>query len=134
VIPNASFGAGLAWEADLLFCSPRGVVTEIEVKVTRSDFIADRRKRKHETQLRGAGMIAQFYYALPTWLWQRCQDVWRPEGAGVITVGDRGPRDAYRPVEVVVPAVKRGDARRLDSAAVVKMQRLVMLRYWSRGL
>lgn len=49
-------------ECDVLVCSKSGYLTEIEIKRTWSDFLADFKKRhKHENM----GLIKYFYYCLP---------------------------------------------------------------------
>ena len=39
------------WESDLLFLSKSGVWTEIEIKVSRSDFLADLKKSRSAGQI-----------------------------------------------------------------------------------
>ena len=46
LLPNASFGIGLNYEADLMVITNRGYSTEIEVKVTESDLLNDFKKKK----------------------------------------------------------------------------------------
>lgn len=49
-------------ECDMLLCTKSGYLTEIEIKRTWSDFLADfKKKHKHENM----GLIKYFYYCLP---------------------------------------------------------------------
>lgn len=49
-------------ECDMLVCSKAGYLTEIEIKRSWSDFLADfKKKHKHES----GGIIKYFYYCLP---------------------------------------------------------------------
>lgn len=49
-------------ECDMLVCSKSGYLTEIEIKRSWTDFVADfNKKHKHESE----GMIKYFYYCLP---------------------------------------------------------------------
>lgn len=50
-------------ECDMLVCSKSGYLTEIEIKRSWNDFVADFEKRhKHESE----GLIKYFYYCLPS--------------------------------------------------------------------
>ena len=49
-------------ECDVLICSKSGYLTEVEIKRTWSDFLADfKKKHKHENKK----LIKYFYYCLP---------------------------------------------------------------------
>lgn len=49
-------------ECDMLVCTKSGYLTEIEIKRTWSDFVADfKKKHKHENN----GLMKYFYYCLP---------------------------------------------------------------------
>ena len=51
-------------ECDMLVCSKSGYLTEIEIKRSWSDFLADfKKKHKHESE----GLIKYFYYCLPSY-------------------------------------------------------------------
>lgn len=39
VVPNAYWGLGLTWEADLLVISKAGYLTEVEIKVSKADLL-----------------------------------------------------------------------------------------------
>lgn len=51
-------------ECDMLVCSKAGYLTEIEIKRSKKDFVADMAKKKHSKDSHG-GIISKFYYCLP---------------------------------------------------------------------
>lgn len=57
------------WESDVFALSKSGIATEIEVKVSRSDYLADFKKQKHEFMKRPEEatirMPNRFYFACP---------------------------------------------------------------------
>ena len=75
------------WESDLLFLSSSGIWTEIEIKVSRADFLADLRNKteKHEILKDTQNRMKpnRFFYAVPEGLVQP-EEV--PEYAGLIWV------------------------------------------------
>ena len=83
VIPNVAWGLGLDFgfhECDLLILSKAGYATEVEIKVSLSDLIADKKKvHKHESD-----KIKYLYFALPDYLLKHSKHV--PERAGIVSV------------------------------------------------
>lgn len=80
IVPNVSWGLGLRCECDLLIVSQRRYATEIEIKVSKSDIKAD--KKKHPAAHK-SGLIRRFYYAVPDYL-QDCEAL--PADCGLIVV------------------------------------------------
>lgn len=69
VVPNVSWGL-LNHEADLLIMSKSGYLTEIEIKRSWADFLADFKKNhKHDSEL-----IKYFYYCVPECLREKVYD------------------------------------------------------------
>lgn len=134
VIPNASHGFGLGHEADLILISKRGVVSEIEIKISRSDFRADAAKAKHDARRNAPErVVSRFWYAMPAEVWARCADVWRPDGAGVIAVQRPDPNDRHLRhgrVSVAVEAKPIAGAGRCEPWRWEKAAHLMSLRYW----
>ncbi|MBR8766023.1 hypothetical protein [Porphyromonas levii] len=62
---GASANLRLNHECDMLILSKSGYLTEIEIKRSWSDFIADF-KKKHNHKDEGGGMVKYFYYCVPT--------------------------------------------------------------------
>lgn len=77
------------WENDVLTLNRGGMVTEFEVKVSRSDFLADRKKRKFQLldkkQAMEWSMPNRFYYACPPNLIKESELPWF---AGLVYVSD----------------------------------------------
>jgi len=69
VVPNVSWGF-LNHEADLLVMSKAKLLTEIEIKRSWSDFIADFKKDHDHSH----PLIARFYYAVPSSIGKRVFD------------------------------------------------------------
>ena len=85
IVPNVSWGLGIH-ECDLLMVNKDGYGTEVEVKISRSDIIADQKKPHH--QRHACDRIKRLYFAIPTKL-RHCADL-IPAHAGIITVADDG--------------------------------------------
>lgn len=101
VVPNASFGM-VRWlpgntergfdelhECDILKVTPAGYATEFEIKVSKSDFLADK-KKKHSHD---SNFIKELYYAVPYEMLEFAKEN-LPEGAGLIYVKDGRVRPA----------------------------------------
>lgn len=72
-------------ECDMLVCSKSGYLTEIEIKRSWADFLADFKKRHHHES---AGLIKYFYYCVPDSLYEKVKDYLfenKVECAGIIT-------------------------------------------------
>lgn len=88
------------WESDLLFLSKSGTWTEIEIKISRSDFLADLKKtEKHSTLADKEKKIKpnRFFYAVPEGL-VTPDEV--PDYAGLLWVMDNG----FHPIVTQKPA------------------------------
>lgn len=68
--------------ADLAILSRSGYITEIEIKVSLSDWNADREKDKFKTR---RPHVRRFFYAVPRALAEKIPD-WVPPEAGILTV------------------------------------------------
>ena len=78
------------WESDLLFLSKSGIWTEIEIKVSRSDFLADLKKvKKHFILADKENRMKpnRFFYAVPEGL-VHSEEV--PEYAGLLWIMNNG--------------------------------------------
>ena len=122
VIPNVSYGF-LKYEADMLIISKAKYCTEIEVKVSFSDFKADFEKRKHSVE--PDNRIKFQYYAAPMALAERHTELELPVGWGVIGVGD-----SYG-VKVIKEALPR-DARKIMDKELMILARLACFRVWRK--
>lgn len=125
VVPNVSWGL-LPWEADLLALSKAGYLSEVEIKISMSDWKADLDKGKHSiTSSVGypsVNSIKRFYYAGPKKLMSRYQEIAISKDAGIIAVEEER-------IEVLRPAVDR-KAVRMPETEVMKLLRLAALKAW----
>lgn len=80
IVPNASYGIGVH-ECDVLVANAIGYCTEIEIKRSRSDLLADFKKKHTHDSVK----IKYLYFAIPEELYDGCwKDI--PFNAGIITV------------------------------------------------
>ena len=108
--------------ADLLFVSRAGYATEIEIKVSFSDWQAYRDKEKWK---RGRPHIARFFYAVPASLALRLPD-WLPEGAGILAIDGLRVR--------IVREARRFVAQKLAPAEIRRMEEACYYRFWRAEL
>lgn len=79
------------WESDFLCCTKSGIYYEYEIKVSRSDFRADKKKKNKHLILEGVQEDRRpnyFYYAVPEGLIE-AKDV--PDYAGLVYIIDYFP-------------------------------------------
>lgn len=111
-------------EIDLLAVSPRFYASEVEIKVSKSDFLADfKKKTTHKSRY-----IKRFYYAVPYDMEQYAKER-LPEDAGLIVVE---PRKPFGYVRIAVYPNNNNDAEKVPEKTVSELQRLMAMRYWSR--
>lgn len=76
------------WESDMFILKTNGYVYEIEIKISISDFKADRKKdEKHNTLANGGLRPNKFFYCLPK---EIADKVEIPKYAGLIVVTELG--------------------------------------------
>ena len=63
IVPNISY-SWLYWEADLISISKAGYMSEFEIKISKSDFLKDFKKRKHISLTR-----PPFNHRIPNYFW-----------------------------------------------------------------
>ncbi len=68
IVPKVSWGL-LFHEADLLILSKNGYLTEVEIKRSWSDFLADFRKRHNHDDPK----VSWHYYAVPESILEKCK-------------------------------------------------------------
>ena len=61
IVTNCSYGLDLCYEADIV-CLGASYATEIEIKVSRSDLLADKKKKP---QAHNSNLFKFFYFAVP---------------------------------------------------------------------
>ena len=132
VVPNVSWGL-LPHEADLVALSGSDWLSEVEIKVTKGDFLADREKWKHQLAKTNGQpeVISSFYYAMPSSVWEKCKPEDLPQGAGLILVGQRWESEGQR-ARVVQKPTDNPRARKLRPDEREQLMRLGYMRYWCR--
>lgn len=123
VVPNVSW-AMLPWEADMLVLSRSGYLTEVEIKISLSDWKADFQKKKFGQQdWAQAAMIKHFYYAAPKALAARHAELALPSWAGVVSVDDGG-------ISILKRAESREGHRKLTEKEQQRLLRLAAIKAW----
>jgi len=114
-------------QADLVFVSRAGYVTEIEIKVSFSDWNSDCEKDKWK---RERPHVARFYYAVPETLSERVP-AWLPDGAGILSVslGRHG-----RPTITPIREARRMKAAKITPEEIRHMHQRCYFRYWRSEL
>jgi len=120
IVPNIWWGMGLAHECDLLIMTPLGYCTEVELKISKSDLIADQSKRKWKRDT--PGIIKALYFAIPEELLEFISEI--PEHAGILVCGK------YRRVKVIRKPKINPNHRALTIKEQAHLARLGMLRVW----
>lgn len=117
IVPNVSWGLGVH-ECDLLILSRAGYAYEVEIKTSRADLRADKRKRHRHNSVK----LKWLWFALPAELEASIEVV--PERAGVLIVDPNGRvRELRKPTG-------NPRARKLSNAEQLQLVRLATLRMW----
>jgi hypothetical protein len=119
IVPNVSWGLFFGNEADLLIVSHSGYVTEVELKISKSDIKKDLTK---SSKAHNSKLVKYFYYAVPYFL-KDCEHL--PLDCGLLAVDGIGRVHTIRP-----PRLNK-DARKLNSEELFTIQRLGCMRIWS---
>lgn len=131
-LPNSN--SFTSWEADLLVCSNRFYLTEIEIKSAWQDWVNDKKKEKFKPSLQGGrkygwGKIKYFWYAVDASFADRYVEAGIPEWAGVIAVGKGSSNITH--CWVVRPAHVLTGHKKLDDKQVLEFARLAANRIWT---
>lgn len=121
VVPNVLNPLDYLYEADMVVINPNRFATEIEVKVSLSDFKADFKKKfQHDHR-----KITYFSFAVPAELESKVRGL-LPPGTGLI-VAHPELRLAYQRIR---PKARENKHRWTDTE-MYELARLGTLRYWS---
>lgn len=139
IVPNVGWGFFQEHEADLVVVTKAGYLTEIEIKRSWTDFLADFEKRSYHDDPR----ISRLFYAVPECMYGPCREyVDALVGEGSPLVGKRIPGFiVYRtPSDSKYRRVVEHDSfsrpvpvkpQKLTAEEVYQLARLGTLRYWS---
>lgn len=125
IVPNISWGFGGMHECDMFIVSKAGVATEVEIKISKSDLLADF-KKGHDHKDR-QGRITYFYYAMPETLYEKVKDL-IPQDAGILTCARGSWEGASVYVKEVRKPEKRKNARKLTTQECFKIAWLGTMR------
>lgn len=138
-VPNVSWGL-LNHEADILVISKSGYASEIEIKRSWEDFLADMKKTEHHVDER----VYYFYYCVPASIWGRVMNYLvdnKIPVTGVFVYTDE--RNAipilYHAMVTkegpIVPFERYNGKRKLFLEEILTVARLGCIRYWTlRGV
>lgn len=122
IVPNCGvFG----WEADLISINANGYACEYEIKISRSDFLSDAKKRKHRWIVKSREQYpgpSYFYYVIIAGL-VREEEI--PKHAGFLEVHDNEILTTQRRA----PCLHRF---KLTERQLAYIHRGIMLRYWKK--
>jgi len=119
IVPNVWWGLGLNHECDLFVLTKPGYGYEIEIKVSKSDLLADLQKRGgHKSD-----MLRRLYFAIPEKLVSSIPSI--PERAGVLIVNKNGHVTKFREAKLNPAAKLLTDKQRL------KLAHLGCMRIWT---
>jgi len=123
VVPNVWWGLGFHHELDLAVLTKSGRLWEVEIKVSKADLKAD--KKKYCAHIDPMNRISRLYFAVPEKL-ENCIDL-IPEHAGFLVVVNS---NGYTHVkEVRKPKIIKS-ARQLTDAEIQKLYHLGAMRIW----
>ncbi len=129
IVPNISWGF-MNHEADVFIIKKSGYATEVEIKRSKADLLADFNKRhNHVDRL---NRISEFYYALPNSIYEKCKDL-IPKNAGILTCEkyDTGYGKEECHVRVRREAEWVKGARKLTDKEKLKIASLGTMRIWN---
>jgi hypothetical protein len=127
VVPNVSYGFGLDYEADLVHINASNYMTEIEIKVSKQDYLNDKLKAKWKKGL--DKKVRYFYYAVPTELIATVMADLDPNH-GLIEVYVH--RNRFRS-KIIKKALKIGSTK-LTQDDIINLTRLSVMRFWKQRL
>lgn len=126
IVPNISWGLELR-ETDLLVITKSGCAKSIEIKISKSDFNADFKKKHDHTDHKNR--IKEFYFAIPIEMYEYCKPL-IPEHVGIITC------ERHKTNSIVVSHIKRQakttpKSIKLTELEINKVLRLSVYRIWT---
>jgi hypothetical protein len=124
IVPNVSWGAFIH-EMDIALINKTGFLKEVEIKISKSDFMKDLQKKHHHIDKHHR--ISQFYYAMPKYLYENIKEL-IPKDAGIITC-DKNEYGVH--ATILKQAKKIKDCRKLTIEEQLNIARLGTMRIFS---
>lgn len=128
ICPNISWGLGLNHECDILIVDKNNFLTEIEIKVSRGDLVADGKKwHKHKSD-----HIKYLYFAIPEKLDRPNCIEHIPQDAGiyVVTEYQNFGGVTFRGLKLKRKAKANPKAAAIQPKMMRKLAYLMQFRYW----
>lgn len=123
IVPNVSWGLGLNYEADMIIIKPNsGKMIEIEVKLTKSNLINDKRKKKWLWKERIR--VKYFYYCIPKSLLEFALN-FVFDFAGIVTFDEYGRMWTEKKPKILNKDYK------LSSSEITHFAHLGTMRIWN---
>lgn len=127
IVPNLSWGF-FSHECDLFLIRTSGFGFEVEIKISRSDMIADLKKEMNHID--NKNRIVQLYYAFPYDLLPKVEE-FVPKDCGIILVKkSKWNNDYHYHTSMYRDAKRRKGAKRLTEKEQLKIARLGVMRVW----
>ena len=126
IVPNISWGFSMH-EIDMFLIKKSGLGVEIEIKISKSDFMAD--LKKEHNHIDKQNRISEFYYAMPIDLIDKCLDL-IPEHAGII-VCERYTHSNTVKARIKRKPIKISGARKLTIEEQLRVAKLGTMRIFN---
>ena len=120
IVPNVSWGLNFGHEIDILVCTKSGYCTEVEIKISKQDILADKKKKHSHEDNR----LKYLYFAVPYHLKDFALEH-IPKRAGLIAVYDR---NGFLVPKKVRKAKCRKNCIKLSDQEINKLLRLGCMR------
>lgn len=121
IVPNVFWGLGLNYEADLVVVKSSGWAYEIEIKTSKQDLKADKKKKFYA---HCSNKFKYLYFAVPEDLVNVAVEL-IPERSGLFSVKSNGMVSLIRP-----PKINK-NARKLTEKEIIKLGSLSNMRMWN---
>jgi len=122
IVPNISWGLSGMHECDIFIIKKSRYAIEIEIKISKSDLLADFKKKHNHVDNR----IKEFYYAIPIDLLEACENH-IPEHVGII-VCERNGRYNSITTRIHRETTANKNCRKLNEKEVLKVAVLGTMR------
>lgn len=132
LVPNCTWPGS---ECDLLIVTRDQRVIDIEIKIDRADFKADKAKDKWKcfqySGNRYVKTVWKHYYAMPAEVWKEGfeEHLPRPECGVVLLYNDERTPSGIR-AQIIRRAIPNRKASRISSEDIVSIARLANIRMW----
>lgn len=128
IVPNLSWGFDGMHECDMFIVRRSGYAFEIEIKRSKSDLLADFKKRHNHIDKQNR--IIQLYYAIPKELLKKCEEH-IPDDCGIILCEKYESNGKYYSyASFYREATRRKGCRKLTAKEQLKVATLGTMRIW----